>query len=61
MDFSELNSNDPIQCTQLISHHEVEIQLTNRKNILTETTPINDGNQVCRNEIFYSREFKMKI
>jgi len=59
VDFSELNSNDPIQCTQLISHHEVEIQLTNRKNILTETTPINDGNQVCRNDYF--REFKMKI
>lgn len=44
--FSELNSNDPIQCTHLISHHEVDIQLTNRKNILTETTPINDVNQV---------------
>jgi len=46
VNFSELNSNDPIQCTQLISRHEVEIQITNRKNILTETTPINDVNQV---------------
>ncbi len=53
MNFSELNSNDPIQCTQLISRHEVEIQITNRKNILTETTPINDANQVCR-EVKYS-------
>jgi hypothetical protein len=53
VNFSELNSNDPIQCTQLISRHEVEIQITNRKNILTETTPINDANQVCR-EVKYS-------
>jgi hypothetical protein len=50
--FSELNSNDPIQRTHLISRHEVEIQLTNRKNILTETTPTNDVNQVYRIFVF---------
>ena len=43
---SELNSNDPIQCTHLISYPEVEIRPTHRKTILTETTPINDANQV---------------
>ncbi|CAF0842028.1 unnamed protein product [Adineta steineri] len=42
----ELNNNDPIQSTHLISQHEVEIQLTNRKNILNETTPTNDVNQI---------------
>ena len=46
--FSELNNNDPIQSTHVISRHEVEIQLTNGKNILTETTPTNDVNQVGR-------------
>ena len=44
---SELNSNDPIQSTHLISRDEVEIQLTNRKNLLTETTSTDDVNQVC--------------
>lgn len=43
---SELNSNDPIQCTHLISYPEVETQLTHRTTIVTETTPINDANQV---------------
>ncbi len=46
--FSELNSNDPIQSTHLLSRYEVEIQLTNRKTLLNETTPTNDVNQVCR-------------
>ncbi|CAF0896830.1 unnamed protein product [Adineta ricciae] len=41
----ELNSNDPIQSTHLISRDEVEIQLTNRKNLLTETTSTDDVNQ----------------
>ncbi|CAM2723862.1 unnamed protein product [Rotaria socialis] len=42
----ELNSNDPIQCTHLITRREVDIELANRKNLLTETTPTNDNNQV---------------
>ncbi|CAF1247376.1 unnamed protein product [Rotaria sordida] len=42
----ELNSNDPVQRTHLITLREVDIQLTNRKTILTETTPTNDNNQV---------------
>ncbi|CAF4233896.1 unnamed protein product, partial [Rotaria sordida] len=37
--------NDPVQRTHLITLREVDIQLTNRKTILTETTPTNDNNQ----------------
>lgn len=43
---SEINSNDPNQSTHIISHQEVDIQLTNRINRINETTPINDANQV---------------
>ncbi|CAF3487753.1 unnamed protein product [Rotaria sp. Silwood1] len=42
----ELNTNDPVQSTHLITLREVDIQLTNRKTIPTETTPTNDNNQV---------------
>ncbi|CAF3792853.1 unnamed protein product [Rotaria magnacalcarata] len=42
----ELNSNDPIQCTHLITRREVDIELANRENLLTETTPTNDNNQI---------------
>lgn len=55
---SELNSNDPIQCTHLISRPEVEIQLTHRKTILTETTPINDANQVDVDEENFFRDLE---
>ena len=46
--FSELNSNDLIQRTHLISLQEVDIQLTNGKTISNETTSTNDINQVHR-------------
>lgn len=55
--FSELNSNDPIQGTHLITRREVDIELTNRKIILTETTPTNDNNQVCSNEFMSHRKY----
>ncbi|CAF2660777.1 unnamed protein product [Rotaria sp. Silwood2] len=58
----ELNSNDPVPHTHLITLHEVDIQLTNRKTILTETTPTNDNNQFTNViKSFLSKVFSQPI